>query len=162
MNKKSVIGVVVGVVALLVVASISFVAARNVQTPDEKGFRTVSTAGEAAPLPTGDVEETTLQVSRLSCGSCLYTIESELRKFDGMVGMKADLASGLVVVAHTKDFTPARIASVITETGYPATVVDSAAAGNLPKPGASGSGGSGCNGCGPRGCSYPRAPQQQG
>jgi len=164
MKKKSVAGVVVGVLAILAVVSISYVAARNnVQPADENGFRPVNAGNQAAEQSAkGDVEETTLQVSRLSCGSCLYTIESELRKFDGMVGMKADLASGLVVVAHTREFPPSRIASVITETGYPAKVVEPAASGNAGKPGVSGSGGSGCNGCGPRGCSYPGTPPPQG
>ena len=164
MKKKTVVGVVVGALAVLVVASFSYVAARNAQPVDEYGYRPVESAPQkqAKAVPAGELEETTLQVSKLSCGSCLYTIETELKKFDGMVGMKADLGSGLVLVSHTKEFPSARIASVITETGYPAQVVDAKKAGDLLKKSGSGSGSSGCGGCGPRGCSYPTAPPQQG
>jgi copper chaperone CopZ len=138
MKSKAKIGVISGVAAILVALSITFVVAGN-----RLGI-------------TGEVSETTLQVSNLSCGSCLYTIESELRKYPGMVGMTADLASGLITVKHTAELAPDRLAELVTEAGYPARL----AAAEAVKTPASGPGGFGCGrGCGPRGCAIP-APGQ--
>ena len=108
--------------------------------------------------------ETTLQVARLSCGSCLATIEGELRKFDGMLGMRADLSQGLVTVSHTEALTPEKIAEVVTSAGYPAKLVDVADSG-AKVPATAAGGGSGCGsgrGCGPGGCGLPVAPSEKG
>lgn len=75
------IGVIIGVLAIVAVLSIFLVAAKNDKSVDKNAM------------------ETTLQVARLSCSSCLATIEGELRKFDGMLAMRwpwrlrADLCS---------------------------------------------------------------------
>ncbi len=139
-------GVIIGAIAIVAVLSISFVAAKNGKTVESNGL------------------ETTLQVSRLSCGSCLAVIEGELRKFDGMLGMRADLSRGLVTVNHTEVFAPEKIAEVVTGAGYPAKLVDVADSGaKVPATGAFG--GSGCGsgrGCGPGGCGLPVAPPEKG
>ena len=146
MQGKTKFGVIIGAIAIVAVLSISFVAAKNSRAVNKDGL------------------ETTLQVSRLSCGSCLATIEGELRKFDGMLGMRADLARGLVTVSHTEAFTPEKIAEVVTAAGYPAKLVDVAdSAASVPATGAVG--GSGCGsgrGCGPGGCGLPVAPSEKG
>lgn len=140
MKSKAKIGVISGVAAILLALSITFVVAGN------------------SRVAKGDATETTLQVANLSCGSCLYTIEGELRKYPGMVGMTADLASGLVTVRHTAELTPERLAQLVTQAGYPAQV---AAAGAGAPVAAGGAGGFGCGrGCGPRGCALP--PPGQG
>ena len=142
MKGKTKIGVLVGVLALVAVISISFVAAKN-----------------SGPVNRKDLLETTLEVSRLSCGSCLATIEAELRKYDGMVDMQGDLFKGQVTVAHTVALAPEKIATVISELGYPAKVLLSQAAsatGIVTVPGNRGS--AGCSGCGPRGCGLPVPP----
>jgi copper chaperone CopZ len=94
----------------------------------------------------------------------LATIEGELRKFDGMLGMRADLSRGLVTVVHTEAFTPEKIAAVVTAAGYPAELVDVAdSAAKVPATGALG--GSGCGsgrGCGPGGCGLPVASSEKG
>jgi copper chaperone CopZ len=139
-NRK--LAVVASVLALAAVISISLVAAKNSGTENRK-----------------DLLATTLEVSRLSCGSCLATIEAELRKFDGMVEMQGDLFKGQVVVGHTPELTPEKIAAVITDLGYPAKVLESraaSAAGAVFQPGTGG--GAGCQGCGPRGCALPVPP----
>jgi copper chaperone CopZ len=141
MKSKAKFGVISGVVAILVALGISFVVAGN---------------GRAAK---GEVDETILRVSNLSCGSCLYTIESELRKYPGMVGMKADLATGLVTVRHTAELPPERLVELVTEVGYPAQVAAAGTA-NVPAAGPGAAGAYGCGrGCGPRGCAFP-APGQ--
>ena len=65
MKKKSVVGVGIGILVVLVVASFSYVAARNSEPVDEYGFRPVNAEPERQAkvvVPAGDVEETTLQV----------------------------------------------------------------------------------------------------
>ncbi|MEN8135309.1 MAG: heavy metal-associated domain-containing protein [Thermodesulfobacteriota bacterium] len=146
MQGKTKFGVIIGAIAIVAVLSISFVAAKNGKSVNEKAL------------------ETTLQVSRLSCGSCLATIEGELRKFDGMLGMRADLSQGLVTVSHTEVFAPEKIAEVVTAAGYPAKLVEVADAGaRVPAAGASGGYGCGSGrGCGPGGCGLPVAPPEKG
>jgi copper chaperone CopZ len=143
MKGKMRFGVVVGALVIVAVLSISFVAAKNDKARNENAL------------------ETTLQVSRLSCGACLGAIEGELRKFDGMLAMEADLGRGLVTVRHTEEFTPQKIAEVVTGAGYPAKVVDIAASGGAAAP-VGNSRGSGCSGCGPSGCGLPVTPPERG
>jgi copper chaperone CopZ len=145
MKGKTKFGLLIGIIAAITVLSISFVAANYNQNRNENAL------------------ETTLQVSRLSCGSCLATIEGELRRFDGMLGMRADLAQGLVTVSHTDEFQPQEIAETVTSAGYPARVIRTASAdGSAPPatPKGYGCGGSGA-GCGPNGCGLPAPPQER-
>lgn len=143
MKGKTKFGVLIGAIAIVALLSISFVAANS-----DRGAR-------------ANALETTLRVSRLSCGSCLATIEGELRKFDGMLGMRADLAQGLVTVSHTEGFPPQKIAETVTGAGYPAQVIDTARSGGATPP-AGNSRGSGCSGCGPSGCGLPVTPPERG
>ncbi|MDF1577913.1 MAG: heavy metal-associated domain-containing protein [Desulfobulbales bacterium] len=146
MKGKTRFGVLIGAVAIVAVLSISLVAANSNKARKENAL------------------ETTLQVSRLSCGACLASIEGELRKFDGMLGMRADLAQGLVTVSHTDSFAPQQIAATVTAAGYPARVVDIAEFGDAVQP-AGNSRGYGCgsgSGCGPSGCGLPIAPPERG
>ena len=141
MKDKAKLGVIIGAIAVLIVLSISFVAAKN--------------SGNSGK----DLLETTLQVSNLSCGSCLANIEGELRKYDGMAGMNADLSSGIVVISHTEELSPQKIAASVTGIGYPAKIIVSQAAGGKIPGNPSFRGGSGgCGGCGPRGCGLPVSP----
>jgi copper chaperone CopZ len=141
MKGKTKIGVLVGVLAVAIIMSISYVAAKN------------SKDGSAIADNTKDLTETTLQVSNLSCGSCLSNIEAELSKSAGMAGMSADLGKGLVAIRHTDELSPEKIASIITGIGYPAKVLVSQAS-NTKAPSVLGDprAASGCSGCGPRGC----------
>lgn len=110
----------------------------------------------------GELISSSFQVSNLSCGSCLGTIEQELRQYDGMVTMDADLASGLVTIGHTKAFPEQAIAVAIAEAGYPARIIgdrDKEFLRNRPATGA----GSGCgSGCGSRGCGLPQQIPPEG
>ena len=149
MNKKK-IGLAVTLLVGVVVLSISMVVAKN------------------SGVFTGDVTESSFKVSNLSCGSCLGTIEQELRKYDGMVSMKADLGLGLVTIGHTDALPEQAIAAAITEAGYPARVLNPQEVAQLESGSASGGAGNapvGCGGprgCGSGGCGFPQqsAPPQ--
>ena len=144
MQGKTKFGVIVGAIAIIAVLSISFVAAKNDKTVNKNAL------------------ETTLQVSRLSCGSCLATIEGELRKFDGMLGMRADLSRGLVTVSHTDVFPPQKIVEVVTAAGYPAELVAASGA-KVPATGTPARSGCGSGrGCGTGGCGLPVATPEKG
>jgi copper chaperone CopZ len=144
MKSKAKIGVISGISAILVALSITFVVAGN-----RLGVKS-------------DVDETTLQVSNLVCSSCLYNIESELRKYPGMVGMTADLATGLVTVKHTAELSAERLAELVTAAGYPAKLAEAGIAG-APVTGPANAGAYGCGrGCGSRGCAFPAPPPGQG
>jgi len=162
-TKKILMGL--GVIAVMAM-SVSMVVANNSSTQEDQAVIPVI---EPAPLVqeapeqvTGEVQQTIFKVSNLSCGSCLYTIEGELKKYDGMLGMGADLSQGLVSVSHSADFTDEKIAQVITEAGYPAQVLGQAEL-NQPSqaPGApqqvrrGGCGSGAGGGCGSGGCGFP-------
>jgi copper chaperone CopZ len=68
------------------------------------------------------VQRTSYLVSNLSCSSCLATIEAELKGLPGTIGMDADLQRGRVIVDHQPELGYERIASTITNIGYPAKV----------------------------------------
>jgi len=74
----------------------------------------------------GPVSRTTMQVSNLSCSSCLANIEAELQGMAGTVGMTGDLAKGIVTVDHLDTVAAADIAAAITRLGYPARIVSTA------------------------------------
>lgn len=144
MKGKNRFVILVGLLTIGAVLSVAFVAAKNDDGSNGKGL------------------ETTLQVSRLSCGSCLATIEGELRKFEGMLGMRADLSQGLVTVSHTEDFLPEKIAEVVTAAGYPAELVADSGV-KVPTDGApSRSGCGGGRGCGSGGCGLPVTLPEKG
>jgi copper chaperone CopZ len=68
------------------------------------------------------VQRTSYLVSNLTCSSCLATIEAELKGLPGTIGMDADLQRGRVIVDHQPELGYERIASTITNAGYPAKV----------------------------------------
>jgi len=80
------------------------------------------TAWKAAPA-TGTVSRTTLQVSNLSCTSCLNNIATELKKLSDTYGMNGILSRGIVIVDHTGALEANRIAAIISGLGYPATAL---------------------------------------
>ena len=125
------------------------------------------TAWKAAPA-TGTISRTTLQVSNLSCTSCLANIAAELGKLADTYGMNGYLSRGVVIVDHADSLENSRIASIITDLGYPARVVatneipaqkaftstpDSGSSQKVVRPG------SGCNSNGP--CNATQASWQK-
>jgi len=115
------------------------------------------TAWKAAPA-TGTISRTTLQVSNLSCTSCLTNIAGELRKVPETYGMNAYLSRGVVIIDHASTYENNKIASAISGLGYPARVVSTneipaqktfSAPSNAGSPNQVVRRGSGCNSKGP-------------
>ena len=80
------------------------------------------TAWQAAPS-SGTISRTTLQVSNLTCTSCLAGIAAELRQMPETYGMKGYLSRGVVIVDHTSTLDNNKIAAAISNLGYPARIV---------------------------------------
>jgi len=78
-------------------------------------FTATSSAVEA-------VKRTSLNVANLSCSSCLATIEAQMKKVDGALGMNGNSRLGLVVIDHRSEIDGDAIAAAITSLGYPAKV----------------------------------------
>ena len=70
-----------------------------------------------------NLKQTTLEVSNLSCGSCLSRIDDTLKAYTGYSKLGADLRRGIVVVEHEAALEEQVIAKAITDIGYPAKVV---------------------------------------
>jgi copper chaperone len=70
-----------------------------------------------------NLQQTTLEVSNLSCGSCLSRIDDTLKAYTGYSKLGADLRRGIVVVEHEASLEEQVIAKAITDIGYPAKVV---------------------------------------
>jgi copper chaperone CopZ len=69
------------------------------------------------------LKQTTLEVSNLSCGSCLSRIDDTLKGYPGYSKLGADLRQGIVVVEHESTLKEQTIAKAISDIGYPAKVV---------------------------------------
>jgi copper chaperone CopZ len=69
-----------------------------------------------------DVQRTSYLVSNFSCSSCLENIEAELKSLSGTIGMNADMQRGRITVDHKLDLSYEKIASVITNIGFPVKV----------------------------------------
>lgn len=70
-----------------------------------------------------NLKQTTLEVSNLSCGSCLSRIDDTLKGHAGYSKLGADLRQGIVVVEHESTLKEQTIAKAISDIGYPAKVV---------------------------------------
>ncbi len=71
----------------------------------------------------GDLARTTMKVDNLYCGACLTHIDATLKEMSGFDGMRGNLTQGMVQVDHQSSLTGEKIAKIITELGYPATIV---------------------------------------
>ena len=86
------------------------------------GAGTGLTAWKAAP-DSGVISRTTLQVSNLSCTSCLNNIAQELSSMAETYGMKGYLNRGIVIVDHTSNCETGKIVEAISNIGYPARII---------------------------------------
>ncbi|SIT90899.1 Cu+-exporting ATPase [Yoonia rosea] len=62
----------------------------------------------------------TLQISKLSCGSCVARAENALRAVEGVNEVVVNLASESAVVGFDSPATPARVTEALAAAGYPA------------------------------------------
>ena len=69
------------------------------------------------------LKQATLEVSNLSCGSCLTRIDDALKGYAGYSRLGADLRRGIVIVEHLSALKENIIAKAISDIGYPAKVV---------------------------------------
>ena len=106
---------------------------------------------------TVDATRTIMRVQNLSCGSCLSKINAELQGIGGMIDMDADLRQGLVMVDHKTPLTAKTVAFVISDLGYPATILSNTAVKiddtQQPVQRQANTPGYGCGGCSSGGCS---------
>ena len=77
-------------------------------------------AGEPNPR----IGRTTLELNKVFCGACLRVIYAELRRVPGVLGLTADMAESRVTVDHELTITPVQVAKAVTDSGYPARVVE--------------------------------------
>ncbi len=62
----------------------------------------------------------TLQISKLSCGSCVARAEKALRAVDGVDDVAVNLASETAAISFDSPATSATITQALSEAGYPA------------------------------------------
>ena len=92
------------------------------------------------------LKQTTLEVSNLSCGSCLLRIDDTLKSYTGYSKLGADLRQGIVVVEHESTLKEQTIAKAISDIGYPAKVIAEKETSKAPKLFQGQGGGYGCCG----------------
>ncbi|PRQ03920.1 heavy-metal-associated domain-containing protein [Enhygromyxa salina] len=69
---------------------------------------------------------TTLQVSGMTCGSCIEHIERALADLRDVQDTEVDLANGVVRICHTDAVTADQLAARISAAGYPSRAVAAA------------------------------------
>lgn len=67
------------------------------------------------------MQDTTLQVSGMTCRSCIAHINRALSALDGVREIEVELRDGIVRVRHAPELTAAQLAERITAAGYPST-----------------------------------------
>ena len=90
---------------------------------DISGTAGAGPAGWNAVPASGTISRTTLQVSNMTCTSCLASIADELRSMPGTYGMQGYLSRGVIIVDHAAAFDNSRLAAAITDLGYPARIL---------------------------------------
>lgn len=73
------------------------------------------------------MNEIVMEVTGMTCGSCVRHVTSALKAVDGVEDVAVDLASGRVAVQGRPGTAPARLTSALADAGYPARVVEGAA-----------------------------------
>jgi copper chaperone len=63
----------------------------------------------------------TFNISNISCGHCVATIQNELRELDGVVKVEGDPQSKTATFEWNAPATESQIKSKLSEIGYPAS-----------------------------------------
>lgn len=92
-----------------------------------------SVANPSADKGKAGLARVMLDVQNMSCGGCEATIRDSLMKIDGVKEVQVDLAgkTAAVLYAPQKIADANRLAEVVTQSGYPATVLKVDAADQL-------------------------------
>lgn len=69
-----------------------------------------------------DVQDTTLQVSGMTCRSCIAHVNRALSGLDGVREIEVELRNGIVRVRHATELTAAQLAERVSKAGYPSRV----------------------------------------
>lgn len=68
-----------------------------------------------------NTRETTLNVTGMSCGSCVRHVDEALRELEGVTDVAVELRAGRVRVQHDAVAAPAEsLITALAESGYPA------------------------------------------
>lgn len=69
--------------------------------------------------------ETTLEVSGMTCRSCVGHVHAALRELDGVCEVDVRLREGQVVVRHDENAVPSeRLLEALAEAGYPSRTAE--------------------------------------
>lgn len=77
------------------------------------------------------MNEILMEVTGMTCGSCVRHVTSALKAVDGVEDVAVDLASGRVAVRGRPGTEPNRLTSAVADAGYPARVVEGAASSSV-------------------------------
>lgn len=72
------------------------------------------------------MNEIVMQVTGMTCGSCVRHVTAALKAVQGVEDVTVDLASGRVAVRARAGTRAVNLISALAEAGYPARVVDGA------------------------------------
>ena len=62
---------------------------------------------------------TSIKIDNLKCGGCANSITSGLSKMDGIEGVKVDLETSSVEIAHSDEVTEDSLKQKLAKMGYP-------------------------------------------
>jgi Cu+-exporting ATPase len=68
------------------------------------------------------MQDTTLQVSNMTCKSCVARVNRALSSLDGVAEIEVELRRGTVRIRHAPELTAMQLAERVSEAGYPSRV----------------------------------------
>ncbi|HVI03412.1 MAG TPA: heavy metal-associated domain-containing protein [Enhygromyxa sp.] len=68
------------------------------------------------------MQDTTLQVSGMTCKSCVARVNRALSALDGVREIEVELGRGTVRIRHAPELTATQLAARVSEAGYPSRV----------------------------------------
>lgn len=68
-----------------------------------------------------DMQDTTLQVSGMTCKNCVARVTRALEQTDGVQKVEVDQRGGIARIRHAPELTAEQLAARVTAAGYPAT-----------------------------------------
>ena len=103
-------------ILILILFSVPYIAGKSAAASKTDTPSSVFTAN--------DIERVTLSVPGMSCASCPFTVQKSLKKLNGVIDARADLASKKAVVLYdpTK-VTVEQMIEATTNAGYPSSVL---------------------------------------
>lgn len=117
-------------IVIAILSAVVLTSAASWTLAKSKGVNRQATAGPDSPATPADsalsnsYSKAELAVSNLSCGGCIENIKTSLRPLPGIGNVSVDIASGSADVYYdaSRLNNPDRIATAITDAGYPAKI----------------------------------------